>query len=147
MGKVTVFDVANYILEKQGDISSMKLQKIVYYSQAWSLVWDDKPLFDNKIEAWANGPVCRELYEKHRGIYSVSASNIAQFAKESLTKEQQETIDAVLNAYGNKSAQWLSDQTHSETPWLKAREGLNDTDRGNNEITLESMAEYYSSLS
>ncbi|MCC6923464.1 MAG: DUF4065 domain-containing protein [Nitrosomonas sp.] len=61
------FDVADYILVKQGAISAMKLQKLIYYSQAWSLVWDDEPLFNNKIEAWANGPVVRDLYEKHRG--------------------------------------------------------------------------------
>ena len=42
----TVFDVARYILEKYGPLSAMKLQKMVYYSQAWSLVWDDAPLFD-----------------------------------------------------------------------------------------------------
>ncbi len=40
----TVFDVAAYILENTGSISTMKLQKLCYYSQAWSLVWDDKPI-------------------------------------------------------------------------------------------------------
>ncbi len=57
-------DVARYILELQGgEVSTMKLQKLMYYSQAWSLVWDEKPLFDAHIEAWANGPVIRELFE------------------------------------------------------------------------------------
>ena len=41
-----VFDVAKYILEKLGTLSTMKLQKLCYYCQAWSLVWDDTPLFD-----------------------------------------------------------------------------------------------------
>lgn len=146
MSKATVFDVAKYILEKQGCMSSMKLQKLVYYSQAWSLVWDEQPLFDNRIEAWANGPVSRELYEQHRGIYKVSSIDFEKFATGHLTEEQKETIDVVLSAYGNKSAQWLSDQTHSEEPWLNARTGLSDADRGNQEITLASMAEYYGSL-
>ena len=53
-----VFDAAAYILEKQGAMTAMMLQKLVYYAQAWSLVWDQRPLFGNKIEAWANGPVC-----------------------------------------------------------------------------------------
>jgi uncharacterized phage-associated protein len=43
----------------------MKLQKLVYYAQAWALVWDDEPIFDEEIEAWANGPVVRGLYEAH----------------------------------------------------------------------------------
>ncbi len=42
-------DVATYILDREGEMSAMKLQKLVYYSQAWSLVWDDRPLFDDRI--------------------------------------------------------------------------------------------------
>ena len=45
----------------------MKLQKLVYYCQAWSLAWDDVPLFDEDFPAWANGPVCPELFDLHHG--------------------------------------------------------------------------------
>ncbi|HSX11345.1 MAG TPA: type II toxin-antitoxin system antitoxin SocA domain-containing protein, partial [Chlamydiales bacterium] len=65
---VSVLDVAAYILEKQPKnepITAWKLQKLVYYCQAWSLVWDEKPLFKEKILAWANGPVVKELYLRH----------------------------------------------------------------------------------
>lgn len=65
-------DVAAYILKRMGQMTAMKLQKLVYYSQAWSLVWDEAPLFNERIEAWANGPVVRELYEAHRGQFQVS---------------------------------------------------------------------------
>jgi len=147
MSKTTVFDVAKHILKKHGLMSAMKLQKLVYYSQAWSLVWDDKALFNNSIEAWANGPVVRDLYEKHKGKFQVNVEDIELFSANKLNKEQTETVDAILRAYGNKSAQWLSDQTHSEKPWKDARVGLTDGDRGESEITHESMAEYYSSLS
>lgn len=140
------YDVAAYILENQGDMSAMKLQKLVYYSQAWSLVWDDEPLFDNKIEAWANGPVVRDLYDKHRGQFHVSKGNFQEYALGNLTENQKDTINQVLNAYSQKSAQWLSDQTHSEMPWIQARQGLGDSDRGDREISLASMAEYYGSL-
>jgi uncharacterized phage-associated protein len=145
--KTNVFDVAVYILKKTGPISAMKLQKLVYYSQAWSLVWDDAALFNEKIEAWTSGPVVRELYERHRGQFVVSEEIFRGFISgEKFSKEQKETIDIVLRSYADKSAQWLSDQTHSEEPWKIAREGLPDTERGSKEITLESMSEYYSSL-
>ena len=143
----TVFDVAKYILDKTGTISAMKLQKLVYYAQAWALVWDDAPLFtDSKIEAWANGPVVRNLYEVHRGQFTVLAKDLANLAAGTLESFQKDTIDEVIKAYGNRSAQWLSDQTHAEAPWQLAREGLSEMDRGEKEITLASMAEYYSSL-
>lgn len=66
----SVFDVAAYILERQGPMTTWKLQKLVY-CQAWSLVWDDDVLFPEEIEAWANGPVVRELYNAHRGKRAV----------------------------------------------------------------------------
>ena len=67
-GKImaTVFDVAKYVLKQLGSITTMKLQKLVYYCQAWSLGWDGKPLFGENFEAWANGPVCPELFHKHQ---------------------------------------------------------------------------------
>ena len=53
-------------------MTALKLQKLVYYAQAWSLVWDEEPLFPDPIEAWANGPVVYELYKRHRGIFKVT---------------------------------------------------------------------------
>ncbi len=52
-------DVGKYVLEKRGSMTTWKLQKLVYYSKAWHLVWEGEPLFPEHIEAWANGPVVR----------------------------------------------------------------------------------------
>jgi len=140
---VNVHDVAAYILEKQGPMTAMKLQKLVYYAQAWSLVWDEKPLFLERIEAWAAGPVVPALYYRHRGQFQVQKWD-GDPAK--LSTGQRETIDSVLRFYGNKTSQWLSDLTHSEGPWINARAGLAPLERGNQEIAHGDMAEYYESL-
>jgi uncharacterized phage-associated protein len=140
-----VFDVARYILDKIGPVSAMKLQKLVYYAQAWSLVWDDRPLFGEEIQAWANGPVVRDLYNVHRGQFEVHPHQITGNPA-ALDDAAKETIDIMLESYGNRSAQWLSDQTHAEVPWQQARAGLSDKDRSESPITIESMAEYYGSL-
>lgn len=142
---VTAHDVAAYILRKRGQMTAMKLQKLVYYSQAWSLVWDDAPLFSEHIEAWANGPVVPDLYSSHRGSYTVV--RLDRGDPEALSGVQRETVDAVLAAYGDKTSQWLSDLTHSEAPWKSARRGLAPGQRSSSEISLSSMAEYYGSLS
>src|SRR5205085_1691146 len=122
-----------YMLQKAGAMTAMKLQKLLYYAQAWSLVWDETPLFTERIEAWANGPVVPEVYERHRGAFTVSAW---QGDPTNLDKDACETIDAVLNFYGGKTAQYLSDLTHAERPWRDARIGLDDGERGSHEITL-----------
>jgi len=144
---INVFDIAEYILARTGPISAMKLQKLLYYCQAWSLVWDDVALFPEEIEAWVSGPVIRDLYIVHKGKFAIFPNDFSDYVSgEHLEDSQKETIDAVLESYGNKSAQWLSDQTHSEEPWKSARIGLSNSDRGNNIITLDSIIEFYSSL-
>ena len=144
--QVSVFDVAAYIILQLKAMPVMKLQKLVYYAQAWSLVWDDNPLFNERIEAWANGPVVPVLYNLHRGSYSVG--RIRGGRSRNLNAEQRETVDAVLKFYGGKTSQWLSELTHMELPWRNARkrQGLKDGERGNAVITHADMAEYYSSL-
>ncbi|MEK6352569.1 MAG: type II toxin-antitoxin system antitoxin SocA domain-containing protein [Burkholderia cenocepacia] len=141
----TVLDVASYILAKTGEMSAMKLQKLAYYSQAWSLVWDEEPLFNNRFEAWANGPVSPMLYEAHRGNFLVDAEMV-KGNPEALTESQRDTIDGVLAFYGDKSAQWLSDLTHEEDPWKDARGDLPPMARSNEVITTAAMHEYYSAL-
>jgi len=142
--QVSALDVAEYILRKTGGISTMKLQKLVYYCQVWSLVWDEAPLFQESIEAWANGPVIRELFNYHRGMFDIEKVLTGNPAL--LSAEQVETIDAVIEFYGDKQAQWLIDLSHSEEPWQQARRGIEETERGSRSISLESMANYYSSL-
>lgn len=140
-----VFDTAKYILEEYGEMSTMKLQKLCYYAQAWSLVWDDAPLFEEDFQAWANGPVCPELFYKTQGKFSVVA-NDEDGGDGDLDENQKDTINEVLNYYGPHNAQWLSQLTHLEDPWNEARKGV-PTGRGcSNIITKESMAMYYGGL-
>ncbi len=70
--RANVFDVATYILKKTRPCTHMKLQKLLYYAQAWSLVWDEKQLFGDRIEAWANGPVVPRLFQQLKGKYAVT---------------------------------------------------------------------------
>ncbi|MBF0097354.1 MAG: DUF4065 domain-containing protein [Magnetococcales bacterium] len=141
----TVFDVAEYILEKKGPMTAMKLQKLVYYSQAWHATWEEKPLFDSRIEAWANGPVVPDLYSRHRGAFLVGTGNF-RGNSDALTQNEKESIDRVIEYYGDKNPQWLSDLTHLEDPWILARKGLDEREAGSREITLDTMLEYYSGL-
>ena len=140
-----VFDVAKYVLEKRGTMSAMKLQKLCYYAQAWALVWDDAPLFDEEFEAWANGPVCRELFYKTQGQYSVSADDETGGIG-NLTDNQRDTIDKVLEHYAGHNAQWLSQLTHMEDPWNKARADVPAGESCDRIITKESMALYYGGI-
>src|ERR1035437_5048935 len=118
--RVRAIDVADYILHRLGAMSAMKLQKLVYYSQVWSLVWTERELFSDEIQAWANGPVVRSLYKKHRGNFLVR-KRFFDGEIDRLSDDQRDVIDKVLAFYGDKDPQWLSSLTHLESPWRDAR--------------------------
>ena len=141
---MTVHDTAAYILATKGRMPAVKLHKLMYYSQAWSLVWDERPLFMARIEAWANGPVVPDVYNLHRGHYSVKTWPHGDKTK--LDQDAIDTVDAVIDFYGPKSSTYLSSLTHREDPWKNARGDLLPGQIGFEEITHAAMAEYYGSL-
>lgn len=140
----SVHDVAAYILDRQGEMTAWKLQKLVYYSQAWNLVWNDGPIFDEEIEAWANGPVVRELYDRHRGQFIVREW---EGDPNQLDASEASTVESILDFYGEETGQWLSELTHLESPWKDAREGLPPGARSNVVISHGRMADYYGQIS
>ena len=144
----TVLDVAKYIVDACGEADTWKLQKLVYYCQAWSLVWDERPLFESRIEAWANGPVCPELFARHKGLYAVGPSApIWDGANPcALTECERDTVNAVLRDYGSLPGYELRELTHLEEPWKQARNGVPPMENCSNEITHDSMRLYYGAL-
>ena len=117
---VNVFDVAHYILSTVGGyVSTVKLQKLCYYAQAWHLARFGVPLFPEEFERWDNGPVCRELYQIHRGNFSMDAASIAAELRlnEDLSTDECGTVELVLGKYGVLEGDELSELSHGEDPW------------------------------
>lgn len=139
-----VFDVAKYILDTQGKMSTWKLQKLCYYCQAWAIAWTEQPLFHEDFQAWSNGPVCPELFNIHRGMYSISSLDVGDSSL--LSEDEKNTIDTVLANYGDMQPYDLRELSHQEPPWKNARGNLPDGEPCKNVITKDSMGEYYGSL-
>jgi uncharacterized phage-associated protein len=140
--RASIHDLAAYIMREQGSMSPWRLHKLVYYSQAWALVWDDKPLFRARIEAWAGGPAVPALYKRHRGKFSIDKWS----GEPSRLAPRQETIDAVITPYGKLTGWQLEQIVKTGRPWLEARKGLRTSERGHREIMLESMQTYYEAV-
>tara|TARA_Y100001960_G_scaffold333476_1_gene438823 strand:- start:5347 stop:5793 length:447 start_codon:yes stop_codon:yes gene_type:complete len=143
-----IFDVAKYILDTTGGyMSTMKLQKLCYYSQAWNLVWENEPLFEEEFQAWVNGPVNMDLFQVHKGEMSISYKEIPDGLKQNLLTEKQIlNIQQVLNFYGDKTGAWLSELSHKESPWLDARGDLPPSKISSKVISKSSIRNYYLSL-
>ncbi|WAC50298.1 Panacea domain-containing protein [Frigoribacterium sp. SL97] len=94
-----------------------KLQKLVYFSQAWALAWTGKPLFADDFEAWPDGPVAPAVYrvQKYEAARLHEPSN--------LSADEADIVTSVVDFYGQLSYTDLVDLTHEHTPWLDARAG------------------------
>ena len=108
-----VVDVAAYILECLGSVSTMKLQKLTFYSQAYYLVEHGTPLFPEEFEAWANGPVAPDLFKRHKGEFVVSRGFFGPLLEHALTEYEYAAIDHVVGCLKNWTGASLSELTHS----------------------------------
>jgi uncharacterized phage-associated protein len=140
-------DVARFLirlaaedLESEG-LSQMRLHKLMYFSQGWSLAWRDQPLFDGPIEAWVHGPVVKDIYRefKHHGNRPIPVDS----EPVQLEAEEQSLIESVWRGYRGFSAAGLRKKTHHELPWIHARQGCNDDQRSNQVIPSDDMRRFF----
>lgn len=122
-------DVSRYFLCKQhrgeADIDIMKLQKLLYYAQGYSLVLNDRPIFKEEIEAWTHGPVVPEVYHFFKGKGSRPLTIPHDFNIAKIPLEDRRVLDDVYREKGQYSAWRLRTFTHREIPWLSTwKDGL-----------------------
>jgi uncharacterized phage-associated protein len=128
-------------------LTNLRLQKLLYYVQAWSLVMRGKPMFAERIEAWVHGPVVREVY----GTYASNGANVITpeaVGDEDfdLAADEKEFVGSVWESYKGYSASKLREMTHQEDPWRNAREGYGPADNCNAEVTTKSIREYFQDI-
>ena len=142
-----IFDVASYILHRYGSMTTMKLQKLVFYTQSEYMRRFKRPLFAEDFYAWRNGPVSPDLFDKHRSLFLIRENALDAFSHNRLSKDEQETTDAVCGSLKELSGSELSERTHCEAPWKRARKGLRPEDPGMCLISKQSMLDYDSNHS
>ncbi|MCR4609774.1 MAG: DUF4065 domain-containing protein [Eubacterium sp.] len=138
-------DVAKYILQRKGSITTMALEKLVYYCKVWCLVWYGKNIISETPEAWRNGPVFPSLFEIHRGKRIIRPDMINSDHR--FTEGETRFIDDILSVYGDFEAEELSNMTHIEDPWNVARDGLPKNDSSKEKITDDMILSYYRAVS
>lgn len=141
--------IAYYFIKKnekdRKGLDNKKLQKLLYYSQAWNLVFNKGPLFSDKIEAWVHGPAIPQVWRMFRDFnFSLEHPEISESDLGAITGEEKKILDEVWRVYGKFDGNYLESLTHNEEPWLKARQGLEVFDASQNEISQEGMRDYYS---
>ena len=135
-------DVAEFLLYRANQdgelITNLKMQKLLYYAQAWFLVNFNKPLFDDPIEAWELGPVIREVYEHYKKFTHTPIIYNDRKGQElkNFSEEELEFLNDFYDKFIGTPAHILVNMTHNEEPWINAF-ATKDT------ISLNDMKDYY----
>lgn len=138
----SIYDVVQWFQrEEKPNIDAMKIQKVIFYAQSWSLALEKKKLIDSPFEAWVDGPVNRGLWEiiKYQGGVEKKEHQI-----------QPETfalLESIEETYGQESGGVLSSLSHKETPWVEARKGISPNQRSDVKLDESLMVEYIISKS
>lgn len=164
MTTVNISDFAKYVglslLNKGFEVCHLKLQKVVYYCQAWHMVFfgRENTLLEEKPQAWVNGPAYPKIYKEYKkeGTYVTDQMSLKDFGysdiesglselstKLNFSQEQTECLDSVISLYGTKNVTQLVFLTHNEKPWVEKRIGLKPFEHSSVELSLDTMCDYY----
>ena len=122
-GVYSAFDISSYIIEysneKQYIISGLKLQKLLYFVQAYFLIQKKEPCFREKLIAWNFGPVVVEVYEKYKeyGSLDIPKDRAGAYYVDEADKE---LIKYVVDAFAYFPATTLTDTAIEQLPYQKA---------------------------
>ena len=146
-----------YCQNRGYSITPLKLQKLLYFIQAWHIVnFNKETLFEELPEAWVNGPVYRSVYNtfktqfyRNDNFKAPPLDEIPQKLEKmielsSLSEDKQKFIFEVLEVYAPMSDESLIFLTHKAFPWNNARKGYSSIERCTNYISIEDMYNYYS---
>jgi len=144
----TALDTARYLVllseqqEEAEPVTNLRLQKLLYYVQGWSLAARQRPMFADRIEAWRHGPVVPSVYAKVRNeSQPIEVADLG--VPDSLSEQDERFIHAIWDHYKKFAANELRRMTHAERPWRKAWGNLAPDDSGNEVITPESMRDFF----
>ena len=139
--------IAQYIIQKCGEITPLALQKILYYAQGFYKAFFGDFLFNTDCEAWVHGPVYANIYMKYKVFGS---RNIEQYIdydiSEILDEDKKNLLDVIVRCFGFYNGKALEKMTHYEQPWMEARRGITVDEKSNNIISKDSIASYFSKI-
>jgi uncharacterized phage-associated protein len=152
MKEIAVRDACEFFIALAQDagetLTHMKLQKLLYYAQAWHCGMFGKPLFAAKFEAWKFGPVCPEVYCQYKELGNAGIPFVGRYdekdgclagVSKGFPPETLEFLNGIARDYMKYTAFQLSAMTHNEKPW-KGHAAAAE------EIPVEEMIYYYASL-
>lgn len=115
-------DIANFFLShsydgEMDDLTNLKLQKLLYYTQGYSLALLGRPIFDDSITAWDHGPVVETIYQSYKQYGRTPLPALQNYSLSKFDDDELIVLNKVADNYGEYSPWCLRNMTHEEEPW------------------------------
>lgn len=123
------------VRDEEDSFTNLKLQKLLYYAQAYAAVLLGRPLFGERIKAWTHGPVVPQVRYEYKEHQASPLPRPEGFDPAQVHPAARAVLDRVYVELGQFEAWHLREMTHSEAPWAS-------TDQGE-EISVEVIREYF----
>lgn len=120
-GVCRAIDAAAFLANAVRPVSWLKLQDLLYFAQAWHLVWDSELLFAEPLLAAEEGVQVEIIEALLKNYFDVTARNLRAGVPDNLTESQKRTLLGVAKHYAQRSHYRLSKQIREGTPWQAAR--------------------------
>lgn len=152
MNKVDINLIADYTVlklhKKDINIIPLQLQKLLYYIQAWHMVYfgRENTLFDEVPKAFMCGAIYPTIYKRYEQVNTYSfipLPNINSLKELNLEEEQYKFLDSIYEHYGKMSHDRLVQLNFNSQPWYEQREGLKPFEASDRDISLDSMYSFY----
>lgn len=125
----------------EAEMTNMKVQKLLYYAQSLHLALYNEPLFAEEIQAWRYGPVCPPAYRFYSDFEAKQLPIPPKELLSDFSSEKKALLEEIWEYFGGYHAYGLSNMTHGEFPWKKARKGLPPQASSTEPILLNDMKE------
>ena len=147
--KYRALDIASLFIQlanslPNDQIDNLKVNKLCYYAQGWSLARLGYPLFDDEIQAWDYGPVIHDVYYAYRTCGKNPIQEPAtDYDEDNLTGDELTLLTDIYTNYGKYTSAALINMTHNEgTPWKQVY-----VPKSNKVISQDAMREFFSNSS
>lgn len=139
--------IADWIIHKtHGNITHSKLQKLLYYCQAWHYTIFNEVLFDERIEAWAHGPVVPSQFSRFNNIDFFQNIKVKDCENIKLKSKTEQLLNEVVGIYNKYTDRHLELLVKIEVPWRETRGNIPEFKKCQKEIQLDLMKQYYINL-
>ena len=138
-------DIAKYVIwlaarePEMEVITQMRLHKLLYYIEGWSLACRGRSIFRDTIKAWKHGPVVSGLYREYSGYGNAPIDPGEGDEGAGIAPEDRAFVESVWEHYKQFSATELRRRTHMEKAWLSARGELPEEVPGDAPIARDEM--------